>query len=82
MDRQKQRGNKVQVKIEIEQSEEETNIICYECNKRIKRNEGFIPVRYGYVTKHYPNCKNPMPSDKMREYNSISNFHQKWWDDL
>ena len=60
----------------------ETNILCIECGKRIKRDEGFIPGSYGKDAFHHPNCYNPLKSEKTRPYTSINTFKQIGWDDL
>lgn len=46
---------------------DKTSIICIECNKPIKKTEGFIPVNLGHGI-HHPNCKRPCTSDKTKMY--------------
>lgn len=47
--------------------EDNTSIICIECNKPIKQSEGFIPVKLGHGL-HHPNCKRPCTSGKTKMY--------------
>lgn len=48
---------------------DETNIMCRECWKLIKRNEGFIPGEYPC---HSPNCNSPFKSDQIKGYKTES----------
>lgn len=59
-----------------------TNIICNKCGRHIKSDEGFIPVKYGGITEHYPNCENPLKPEKTRQYMVENPSRQIGWEEF